>query len=263
MCKNKIRQLTSMVIMAVFFVAISQELFAWGRTEHDAITRIAECNLKPAVKKRIESYLGGRSIVYYAAWMDDYRKTPEYLFTDTWHTGNVDGNFESTEAIHRADGDCIPALEETIKKLENYKALDDSTVAVHLKYLIHIIADMHCPVHVKYVNCPSFNVVYNGEKMSYHTVWDKAMLRDAHTWSYTEYQQQLDRCSAKEKKQIMQGAPREWFRQTAKDCVVIYEWAKPDDTLGKDFMNKAHFLAESQMLKAGYRMAYLLNKLFG
>ena len=195
--------------------------------------------------------------------MDDYRKTPEYRFSDGWHTGNVDENFKSTEAIHKANGDCVPVLEEVIKKLEKYKSLDDSTVAVNLKYLIHITADMHCPVHIKYVNCPSFNVKYNGTNMTYHHVWDFAMLRHAHTWSYTEYQQQLDRCSKEEKKQIMQGNPREWFEQSAKDCFIIYEWTKPDDNLGIDFMNKARTLAESQMLKAGYRMAYLLNKLFG
>ena len=250
------------IIIAVLFVVRSQELLAWSSIEHDAITYIAECNLKPEVKKRIESYLGGCSIVYYASWMDHYRKTPEYIFSDSWHTGNVDENFKSTEAIHKKNGDCVPALEEVIKKLENYPSLDDSTVSVNLKFLIHITADMHCPSHVNYVNHPSFNVKYNGADVSYHSVWDSYMLRHAHSWSYTEYQQQLDRCSVEEKKQIMQGAPREWFEQSAKDCVIIYEWAKPGDHLGVDFMNKARFLGESQMLKAGYRLAYLLNKLF-
>ena len=242
---------------------LSQGLSAWSRTEHDAIAYIAECNLKPEVKKRVENFLGGYSIVYFASWMDDYRKTPSYLFTDGWHMGTVDANFQSTATVLSARGDCVPALEEAIKKLENYKALDDSTLAVNLKYVIHLTGDMHCPTHVNYANHNSFfNVKYNGVTMMYHHVWDYAMLRHAHTWSYIEYQHQLDRCSADEKQQIMQGNPREWFAQSAKDCVVIYEWAKADDELGVDYMNKAHPLGESQILKAGYRLAYLLNKLF-
>ena len=250
------------VITVVIFALISQDLLAWGGIEHDAITYIAECNLKPKVKKRIESYLDGRSIVYYASWMDHVRKTPEYIFSDTWHTSYADENFKYVDAPNKETHRCLPALEEAVKKLENYKSLNDSTVAVCLKFLIHLTADMHCPSHVAYVNRSSFGVKYNGVDISYHSVWDSQMLRHAHTWSYSEYQHQLDRCSVEEKKQIMQGTPRNWFEQTAKDCIVIYDWAKAGDNLGTDFMNKARLLGESQILKAGYRMAYLLNKLF-
>jgi len=63
-------------ITAVILASLSQDLLAWGGIEHDAITYIAECNLKPKVKKRIERYLDGHSIVYYASWMDHVRKTP-------------------------------------------------------------------------------------------------------------------------------------------------------------------------------------------
>jgi len=247
-------------LIVVFLVVKSQELLAWGGMEHDAICYIAECNLKSKVKKRIENYLGGRSIVYYASWMDHVRKTPEYIFSDTWHMDLADEDFK---CINNERYGGVPALEEVIAKLENYKSLDDSTVAVNLKILIHLIADLHCPSHVGYTNRRSFNVKYNGVDISYHSVWDYAMLRHAHSWSYTEYQQQLDRYSITEKKQAMQGIPREWFEQTAKDCVIIYEWAKPDDNLGVDFMLKARVLGENQMLIAGYRLAYMLNKLFG
>ena len=255
----------TIIVTAILIVAAGmQNLFAWGGLEHDAITYIAECNLKPDVKKRVESYLDGRSIVYYASWMDDYRKTPEFLFSDSWHMSYVDENFKFMEAPDdKSTYRCVPALEDAIKQLENYKSLDDSTVAVALKFLIHLTADMHCPGHVNYHNREIFfQVKYNGTDVGYHQLWDAYMLRSSHTWSYSEYQFQLDRCSEEEKKQIMQGTPRDWFEQTARDCDIIYKWAHPGDSLGVDFKNKAHFLGESQMLKAGYRIAYLLNTLF-
>ena len=61
-------------------------VFGWGREGHETIAKIAERNLTKRAKKRIEKYLGGHSVVYYAKWMDEYRKTPEYAFTDGWHT---------------------------------------------------------------------------------------------------------------------------------------------------------------------------------
>ena len=52
---------------------ISFTASGWGREGHETVAKIAENNLKPSVKKKIEKYLGGKSIVYYAKWMDDYR----------------------------------------------------------------------------------------------------------------------------------------------------------------------------------------------
>ena len=43
---------------------------------------------------------------------------------------------------------------------------------------------------------------------------------------------------------------------------TMFEWAKPDARLGQDFLNKALPLVESQIRKAGYRLARLLNGLF-
>lgn len=57
-------------------------VFGWGREGHETIAKIAERNLTKKAKKRIEKYLGGHSIVYFAKWMDEYRHTPEYKFTN-------------------------------------------------------------------------------------------------------------------------------------------------------------------------------------
>ena len=53
--------------------------WSFGRVGHDAVAYIAECNLTPTAKATVEKYLDGKSIVYYASWMDNIRLTPEYL----------------------------------------------------------------------------------------------------------------------------------------------------------------------------------------
>ncbi len=116
----------------IVFLTMSQKLSAWSSIEHDAVAYIAECHLTPLAKERIESYLEGRSIVYYTSWMDHYRKTPEYLFSDTWHMSIADENFKYIDADNKETYRCLPALEETVDKLENYQDLNDSTVAVNL-----------------------------------------------------------------------------------------------------------------------------------
>ena len=94
--------------------------FGWGREGHETIAKIAENHLKPSAKKKIEKYLGGYSIVHFAKWMDDYRHTPEYKFTTTWHTAPVDASLRYDEALlDPKKGNAIYGLEGAIKALEN------------------------------------------------------------------------------------------------------------------------------------------------
>ena len=65
-----------------------------------------------------------------------------------------------------------------------------------------------------------------------------------------------------ERQAIASGTPRDWLHDAAMCCEVQFEWAKPDARLGQDFLNKALPLVESQIRKAGYRLARLLNGLF-
>ena len=85
--------------------------FGWGKSGHDAIAYIAECNLTPKARKNIEKYLDGRSIVYYASWMDVYRHTPAYKVTSGWHGDTVDAD---GKYVPNAKGDAVQCIEEAI-----------------------------------------------------------------------------------------------------------------------------------------------------
>ena len=54
-----------------------------------------------------------------------------------------------------------------------------------------------------------------------------------------------------------------WFHQTAVECRDIYALAPPGCELGRDFINAASPRVERQILRAGYRLAKVLNDLFG
>ena len=123
-------------------------VFGWGREGHETIAKIAERNLTKKAKKRIEKYLGGHSIVYFAKWMDEYRHTPEYKFTNNWHTVPVNAGLRYEDSMLATGGNAIYGLEQAIENLKNYRSLTDSAVEVNLKYIIHLVGDMHCPAHI-------------------------------------------------------------------------------------------------------------------
>ena len=257
----------AVTVIISFMTALSgTHAFGWGREGHETIAKIAENNLNPRSKKIIENYLGNHTIVYFAKWMDDYRHTPEYKFTHYWHTVLVDEKYEYSP---RETSDALKALEGAIEVLNEYKNHSDSTVAANLRYVIHLVGDMHCPAHIQYKGLPKdYNVTFGGGYLGpaietpMHAVWDKLAIQSCRIWSISEYASELDRLSRKEKKEIMSGTPREWLHDNARRCVVQFDIAPEGAVLEQDFINGTMPLIETQILYAGYRLAAVLNSLF-
>ena len=166
-------------------------------------------------------------------------------------------------------GDVVSSLERSIEALGDYRALDDSTVVACLRSIIHFMGDMHCPGHVRYGGgkLKSYAVYFDGRKYNYHSVWDDGILQAVHRWGYIEYGHQLDRCRKEEIREICSGTLRDWFRENAETSRHIYELVAPEQHLdareARSFFNHTHAMAERQILRAGYRLAHVLNELFG
>lgn len=252
--------LLSLIMSSLHYAA------AWNRVGHDAVAYIAECNLTPTAKNNIERYLGGKSIVYYASWLDLVRMTPEYGHTYKWHGSTVTPD---CRYIRRKSGnkDAVIASTMAIEKLRDYKNMTDSAIAVELKILVHVIADMHCPGHVSFTDYPQggFKFTLENDEYFFHNYWDGAPDL-CHKWYYTDYRYQLDRYSRSEIDRQSRGTPLDWTEETATVCRVIYDWIKPGDIFDRaqsyDLILKSGDLVDSQIVKAGYRLAKLLNELF-
>lgn len=264
--------LLNRIIMKKIIISILVSLFmcgpafGWGREGHETVAKIAENHLKPSVKKKIEKYLGGHSIVYVAKWMDDYRHTPEYKFTTNWHTAPVNEVLEYQDSLlDLKKGNAVYGLEQAIDALENHKELSDSAVAVNIKYIVHLVGDMHCPAHVKYTTHNMKYDVYMPKSKTplyVHSAWDYAIIQMCRICSSTEWAEELDNIDRKTAKAIVAGTPRDWMHDSAVRCEVQFDLAKPDQKLDQDFLNAAMPLIETQILYAGYRLAAVLNSLF-
>ena len=257
------------VLTAVLIAVPSFEVAAWGRKGHETIAKIAERNLTERAKERIEHYLGGHSIVYYAKWMDEYRHTDEYGFTTSWHMTPIDSELRYTdELLDPAKGNAIYGIELATENLRDYASASDSTVNVNLKYLIHLVGDMHCPAHLSFIGRKNdydvwiYDIYGRPERLSIHLVWDNGVIEVTRVWSVSEWAGELDRCTAEQKAEMSAGTPRDWVHDAARCCEIKLDMSEPDAYLGQDFFNKSLPLIESQILKAGYRLAALLNSLF-
>lgn len=254
-------------LVSLFAAALSFEAYAWHREGHETIAKVAELNLKPSARRTVEKYLGGHSIVYYAKWMDQVRKLPEYAATDKWHCVYVDkdGKYIPSEA-----GDAISAIETATKTLKNYKNLPDSVVALNIKYLLHFVGDMHCPAHMYIAGRnQTFKITIldkDAKKRAYnfHCIWDFALIRANRIMSVTEWATELDGVLTKEqKKNMAAGTPLDWLDSNFERNIHLFEWVNPDSKpCDPMLVINGMRLIETNISYAGIRLARILNDIF-
>lgn len=258
------------ILIIFLFLAVNcQAVFGWGQKGHDIVAFIAEQHITKRTKKNIYELLGGRSIVYYSSWMDNLQNSPEWLngydATRTWHYANVDEGLTYETMKKESRGDVVTAIELIAESLRS-GAITDSLRVDYLKMLVHLVGDLHCPMHAGRLSDLGGNrrqVQWFGEKTNLHSVWDSRFLESARKWSHTEWQRELDICNRKQIKQIQAGSVRDWFGETAAAAKELYDSTPEGSNLGYDYLYTHNDLLERQLLNAGYRLAALLNALFG
>lgn len=258
-------------LVAIFCSSICSN--AWGPKGHDVVAAIAEQNLNKKAKKALNELLDGHSIVYYSSWMDNIQNSPYwkngYNQTKTWHYANVDKGFTYQTMKKNEKGDVVSALNKLTWELtENYDNLTDSMRVDYVKMIIHMVGDLHCPMHAGHLSDRggnSFKVKWFGQNTNLHSVFDSKMIDSARKWGYQEWAYQLDRKDKKFKKAVAQGTYEDWFNKTVENAEQIYEYAERQENPNFSYQFVYDFspMVEESLLLGGYRLAAVLNMIFG
>ena len=255
------RLLTLTLSLMVCFSA-----FGWGQKGHDVVAYIAECYLSPKAYARVVELLDNHSPVYYANWMDNASNTRELRYTKTWHYANVDEGHTFESMPRNEKGDVVKAIEDIVAALKS-KALPEQQEKLQLRFLIHLVGDIHSPMHAGRLSDLGGNKVellFFGKKTSLHSLWDTALVESAHKWSYTEWQQQVDKyCTPQRKAEIAQGTPVEWLKQSHEVAKGVYLASQPKAKLSYWYVNYYTPIIEERLLAGGLRLARLLNEIYG
>lgn len=259
------RKLFLAFAVAIAAVSATVEVRAWGGVGHNAIAYIAEQHLTPKVRERCRHYLN-HSLAYYATWQDNWRFTDPYRETHYWHTSKVDAQNNPLYNDSRAAYVHVDRLRHEMKQ---WRSLDDSTVVVNLKLLIHMVGDMHCPSHTYYPDQPEYNsytIYRSGRKTRFHTFWDAApAYLHPKEWTCEDFHRNLDTLTRKQIKQIVKGTAEDWERENGADIREVYRIiphnAEYTELPEKD-RKRATEICEQQMLRSAYRLAHVLNEIF-
>jgi hypothetical protein len=261
------------ILLAIMMFNIT-DASAWGAKGHDVVAAIAERHLTPKAKRKLNKLLDGHSIVYYSSWMDSIQNSPYwedgYNKTKTWHYANVDKGFTYETMTKNPDGDVVTGLEMLTKEMtENYDNLTDSMKVDYLKMIVHMVGDMHCPMHAGRLSDLGGNrtkVIWFRNETNLHSLWDSTFIDAARKWSYSEWRDHLDRKGKKFYKAAVQGSYEDWFMATVENAAELYDYVERQ---GKDEPNFSYQyvydfspMLEEQLLLGGLRLAHVLNSIF-
>lgn len=252
------------ILLNIIMLTSVLSAMSWSQKGHDVVANIAHRHLTPATATAVDSLLDGKSMVYWANWLDNASHTPDYAYTKTWHYKNVDEGVRYEEAQANPSGDAVTAVKQQIELLSNPSTPGaDPTLA--LKILIHVTGDMHQPMHMGHATDLGGNrikVKYFGRDTNLHSVWDGSLVESAHKWSYTEWSDQIDRVSKEQEAAIVDGSIDDWAKQTLALATQVYQSTPEGTNLSYDQVAAATPVIEQQLLNGGLRLAHLLNLIF-
>ena len=257
-----------LIVLVVAFAVVSvNSAMAWGGFAHSAITEIAERNLTPQAREQIHHYLN-HSLPFYAIWMDQYRHTDPYRPSGKWHSNWMD----DSGAVDLANEKCAAYQVMRIQKLmKNYKNMDKEEVRLNLLYLIHLVADMHCPGHNVWPKKSYPQYYYHltnnkGGKESFHKVWDvDAIEYGRKKWTASTYADKMATLSEKEIKKVCKGNAYKWAATSLPNAEKTFELTPKGSNkqkYSKKTREEMRRICDEQAVKAGYRLAYVMNQIF-
>lgn len=239
--------------------------FGWGQKGHDVTAAIAESHLTPTTYQTVSDLLDGKSIVYWANWLDNASHTPEYAYSKTWHYKNIDDGVAYADAPLLETGDVVRAINEQVAILQNPQSSKEEK-QLALKIVVHLLGDIHQPMHMGHASDLGGNrwtVNYFGRGSNLHSVWDSSVPEAAHKWTYTEWNDQINRPTEEEIAVIVaDGNPEKWGEETFEICKQVYSKTPQDANISYDYVSEWTPVIENQLLKGGLRLADILNSIF-
>ena len=251
--------ITAVTVLVIFHTS---SCFAWGPTGHRVTGWIAEQHISKKVKKELTRVLGDQSLAMASTWMDEIRSDSVYDYTSDWHWVTIPDGMTYQHSEKNKNGDLIEAIERLTTALKS-KSLSPNQERESLKMLIHLIGDLHQPLHVGGGNDRGGNdimVTWFRGRSNLHRVWDSEMIDDTKL-SYTELAASLEKPDAARILSWQKSDIHTWAKESMNYREQVYRYGKGN--LGYKYAYENFHIVRHRLLQAGIRMAGVLNDIYG
>ena len=284
------------LLVPAFLLMNMVESAAWGQIGHSTIAQVAQDHLTPKAQKAISKYLDGMPLAIIASDADVYRGewTVDLGFIPTnpqdarvtfvknfdfstplnispWtHSITVDMDFKCypTDNLNGAYiNNAAYYIDRLSKELkENAENMDPFERYKAIAIIVHLIGDMHCPMHIVYlpdnVNKGHYMVYWKGKQHKMHVIWDGRIFDDYYKWGFKEMAYLVDTATPKQIAEITKGNIYDYAESSARDSWPAVSAYSDGDVLPRSYATDIRPLLFSQLRNGGYRLAAIFNEIF-
>ncbi len=252
------------LLCLLFCLILSNESFAWGPIGHRVVGHIAERYLSKKAKKNIESVLRNETLAEVSTYMDFIKSDATYIHMSPWHYATIPDGRTYEEIGTPEEGDIIDTLERLIGELKS-KIFTDEDEAFTLKCLVHLVGDIHQPLHIGNGEDRGGNdikVSYFRRDSNLHSVWDSGII-DRQSYSYTEYANWIDHPTNEQIAEWKNASVLDWVYESMQHRNQCYNTLPENSKLSYRYNHDNIDLVNQRLLQAGIRLGYLLNEIYG
>jgi hypothetical protein len=258
-------------------------VLAWGPQGHRLVALVAANHLTPAARQNVAALLGGESLADVAVWADEYLLGNNQ--TSFWHYVNIPldaTRYDRDRDCPRQPGvsaggrgdrwrDCVvDRIDYNQERLAD-TSLDRADRAIALKFLVHLIGDLHQPMHalgverggngIPVVAFGSPNCAYDDgtpHRCNLHSIWDSQLIAHRRL-NDRQYVGELERQISQRRWDARPtGSPAEWAMEShalAKAALV-----PPKGTVDEQYYRANLAALDERLALGGLRLAAWLNR---
>ncbi len=266
-------------------VLLPESGWAWGAEGHRVTGLVASELLTPKARLRLNQLIPNSDLADIAIYMDVNRQDLAIAIpgSDKWHYDNEPVCKTKTYAEYCPDGNCASSKIPVFFKVLADPASSDQARAQAIRFLVHMIGDIHQPLHaaddedlganLKFVTMPDAPADLPPRRL--HAVWDSDLVKlITRGRSEPDYARQL--LGAYDDKQIaawQTGSIRDWMKESwTLSSTITYgklpgfscgqPWPSSQaapQALTRGYVDAALEPIPAQLAKAGARIAWVLN----
>jgi S1/P1 Nuclease len=255
----------------LLLLLVPSSLYAWGNTGHRVVARIAQDNLTDEAAAEVDRLLHHKSLASIASVPDQIRnKRPE---TAGWHFVDIPIDRDFDAAQDCKDHDCVIDQINAAKATLADRSKSDADRKDALIFLTHLVGDAHQPLHcsTRVTHGKSdkggnlLSVHFAGDTSNFHKVFDSGLIEQEEL-NESDLVDFLtgDVLGDRDPASLTSGTPEEWADDAHNLGKAAYQLAlDKHKNLDDEFVDTELKVVDDQLLKAGLRLARLINEALG
>jgi len=243
-------------------------VFAWGMIGHRVVGQVADSYLSAKSRKAIKNILGGESLAMSANWPDFIKSDSTYNYLSSWHYVNLPAGLDEQGVFSflntEKSANVYNKIPEMVAILKNKQSTPDEK-KMALRLLVHLVGDLHQPMHTarkEDLGGNRVNVTWFGSRSNLHRIWDENLV-EYQELSYTEYAAAINHPSKAQLTAWRKSSLQQTVFESYQVVDRIYKTVKPDDKLGYKYNFDFVDTLNEQLLKGGVRLAEIINNIYG